>query len=494
MFISDKITTILNSIIRIPKIVNSYIGGDSSRKRTVPSSPQSVVAEPTINGKFARVSWGNPSYDGGSPVTHYTVKSIPGGITVKKPGPDSGSITVSGLSVGTDYTFSVTATNDIGESVSELTSKITTTGVPGIPLDVVATSYSSNSAKIKFTKPVTNGGRTIIQYTVKSIPEGRIGTYSGHESGQVIIEGLQPHVSHTFLVFATNGNGNGPSASSNLITTSKNLSEFVGESINSRLSGIKPGKWNRRLNLIDYTFEFYDTNSPQAMFSVMNYPTKMERNSKCWANDLDLTGMGAFNSSYPHFSTTYPGYPGYGTLISRRHVIYAAHAQIGDSISFVKKDGTIIPYQVKEWSPIIEGSEDVKIGILSEDVDPDICHYKILPENYKTKLTLPFMAIGTNQFKEVFTLNSTGFGRYSLIGEFTAIPVVGDSGSPVFTVIDNELILLNCWHHGGFNPDGPFISNYIQKINEAMIKLGKSQNLSSDYKLTEIDLSKYTSV
>jgi hypothetical protein len=91
---------------------------------TLPDAPtiETVVA----GNAQATVPFTAPSSDGGSAITSYTAISSPGGITGTISQSGSGSITVTGLTNGTAYTFSVTATNAIGTSpASDASSSIT---------------------------------------------------------------------------------------------------------------------------------------------------------------------------------------------------------------------------------------------------------------------------------------------------------------------------------------------------------------------------------
>ena len=78
----------------------------------------------------ATVSFTAPSSNGGTAITSYTATSSPGGITGTLNQAGSGDIIVSGLTNGTAYTFTVTATNAIGTSLASAVSNSITPQVP----------------------------------------------------------------------------------------------------------------------------------------------------------------------------------------------------------------------------------------------------------------------------------------------------------------------------------------------------------------------------
>jgi len=77
---------------------------------TAPDAPTGVTATGGLGS--ASVSWTAPASNGGSPITLYTVTSAPDGKTCTTS--DALSCTVSGLTSGTTYTFTVTAANAVG--------------------------------------------------------------------------------------------------------------------------------------------------------------------------------------------------------------------------------------------------------------------------------------------------------------------------------------------------------------------------------------------
>ena len=98
----------------------------------VPGAPTAVTA--TAGNAQAGVSWTAPVSDGGSAITGYTVTSAPGGKTCTTTG--ALSCTVSGLTNGTPYTFTVTASNVAGTGPASAASSAVTplAGATYVPL------------------------------------------------------------------------------------------------------------------------------------------------------------------------------------------------------------------------------------------------------------------------------------------------------------------------------------------------------------------------
>jgi uncharacterized protein (TIGR02145 family) len=92
---------------------------------TVPGPPTAVVA--TAGNASASVAFVAPTNNGGSAITGYTVTSSPGGITATG---TTSPINVTGLTNGTAYTFSVVATNAIGNSSPSTASSAVTPLAP----------------------------------------------------------------------------------------------------------------------------------------------------------------------------------------------------------------------------------------------------------------------------------------------------------------------------------------------------------------------------
>ena len=103
------------------------IGGNISvQLETVPGAP-TIGSATATSATTATVAFTAPASNGGVPITSYTATSSPGNITGTLTQAGSGTITVSGLTESTSYTFTVTATNSNGTSVPSAASNSITT-------------------------------------------------------------------------------------------------------------------------------------------------------------------------------------------------------------------------------------------------------------------------------------------------------------------------------------------------------------------------------
>ena len=96
---------------------------------TRPSAPTIGTATAT-GGTTATVSYTASSSNGGSTITSYTAVSSPSGGSGTLSTSGSGTINVTGLTASTSYTFTVYATNAIGNSASSSASNSITTVSP----------------------------------------------------------------------------------------------------------------------------------------------------------------------------------------------------------------------------------------------------------------------------------------------------------------------------------------------------------------------------
>ena len=181
-------------------------------------------------GTTAEVAFTAAASTGGSPILSYTAISMPGGITGTIEQSGSGTIDVSGLRAGTTYTFTVVATNLVGDSTSSGTSEsVTTNNVPGAPIIGEAIVGGSTKASVAFTAPASNGGATITAYVATAMPGGITAYLSQQGSGYIQVEGLNPSTAYTFTVVAINDVGESvASGTSQSITTDEASSYTFG--------------------------------------------------------------------------------------------------------------------------------------------------------------------------------------------------------------------------------------------------------------------------
>jgi len=159
------------------------------------------------------VTWTAP-FDGGSAIQEYTVRSTPGDFVESTDG-SARSVSFSGLTNGTAYTFTVVATNAVGNSAPGTSSPVTPVAVPGAPTSVSAVP-GNGTAAVSWTAPSDDGGAVITGYTVTSAPGGI--TAETAEATSVTVSGLANGTAYTFTVVATNSVGNSATGASSAVT------------------------------------------------------------------------------------------------------------------------------------------------------------------------------------------------------------------------------------------------------------------------------------
>jgi titin len=186
---------------------------DSVMPAGIPSAPLQVVATPGV--KNIIITWDAPTTDGGSSVLGYHV--------LRGNAPDSGthvgdvnsnSYTDSPMSDGETYYYRVVAYNDVDVGPPSEEVSATSFSLPGIPTFLQA-EVSDRSISLHWSEPVTDGGASIVYYSVyggdqpDSMP--LVTTIS---SRTYDLSGLINGHSYFFAVSATNAVGEGPSTDS----------------------------------------------------------------------------------------------------------------------------------------------------------------------------------------------------------------------------------------------------------------------------------------
>jgi len=173
---------------------------DQYPRGTVPGAPS--ISGVTAGSGQVSVAFSAPASDGGSAIEFYTATPAPGVLRTS----GSGSpLVVTGLTNGIAYTFTITASNAVGEGPpSAASASVTPVGPPGSPT-LIKTYACIGAAMATFSPPASNGGSIITSYTVTASPGGATGT---GKNSPIWVLGLSNNTSYTFTIVATNAVGN----------------------------------------------------------------------------------------------------------------------------------------------------------------------------------------------------------------------------------------------------------------------------------------------
>jgi len=253
------------------------------------------------------------------------------------------------------------------------------------------------------------------------------------------------------------------------------------------------------------------------------------RNPNCWINGVsNISCFSPAQRSGAAWNTRA------GTLITTKHIIQAKHYLTsilpgGTPIIFVDENNNAISRKIVGYAT---DSTDIAIGLLDSDVPNNIKIAKVLPKNFRDYISHTVLEIENNSLvsfvltpflysvsldqeeKAILKIFSGGYATNSSDGvryvsaEFYSpkandsyllnqqpnpLPnqfsswsetiIAGDSGNPIFLIIDNQLVVLTTWWSPG---NGPFISDSVRY--DAINSLIESLSPGAGYSLTPIDL------
>lgn len=236
-------------------------------------------------------------------------------------------------------------------------------------------------------------------------------------------------------------------------------------------------------------------NPTNGLSRFVGYPAGADKdrfrpNTNFWARGVDFSCASPWNSC--------GGRTRAGTLISRRHIIFAKHYPIaaGSRILFVDDEGGVCPCYVDKTKAL--AACDIMVASLDAEVTPNIVPAKILPPDAGKYLGrgegLPVVTF--NQVEKLFLneLNAIptngspwksmscrvpNDGRWQAFRERL---IVGDSGDPAFLLVGDRPILVYCVQGGGCG-SGPAIHLHRREIQAAM------DELCPGYKLENFDFT-----
>ncbi len=176
-----------------------------------PTAPGQPSAQPSST--LVTLSWAVPASNNGAAISGYVVVPWIGTAaeTARTFNSAATTETITGLTNGTTYRFSVAAKNARGTGPSSAQSAAVLVGTPTAPRSPSATQ-GNQQATVSWIAPTDNGGFAITGYTVTPYLAGAAQqprVYNSTAPTEVVI-GLVNGKSYTFAVAARNARGTGP--------------------------------------------------------------------------------------------------------------------------------------------------------------------------------------------------------------------------------------------------------------------------------------------
>jgi titin len=233
---------------------------------TVPGAPTGLTG--ASGAARVALNWTAPADNGSSAITDYIVEFNDGvswAIFAHDPSTTT-SMSVTGLTNGTGYTFRVSAVNSVGTGASSAVSiSVTPLDAPAAPTGVSGTP-GNLQVSLTWTAPTSNGGTAITNYVIESSVNGTTWNPFSHApstSTSATITGLSNGTAYTFRVSATNSVGTGATSAVSAAVTPRTVpgapTSVSGTSGNTQVSltWTAPAS-NGGSAITDYVVEFND--------------------------------------------------------------------------------------------------------------------------------------------------------------------------------------------------------------------------------------------
>lgn len=218
---------------------------------TTPNAPTQVATLVTTSS--ATLAWVDPTDDGGSAITGYTVTGQ--GITPQTVPATATRATVPGLKPATGYALSVAAINAIGTGAAAVVA-VTTAGAPPSAPQSVSGTPATTGITIKWAAPTDTGGLPVTEYRIARSGASTLTLPATARTAAVT--GLKPATSYQFSIVAVNVVGTSEAATLAVKTAGSvptAVQKFTGTAPNSssvNLAWAAPTNTGNGLSLTGY--------------------------------------------------------------------------------------------------------------------------------------------------------------------------------------------------------------------------------------------------
>lgn len=425
---------------------------DAVTPRTVPGVPTNVKSIPDATGGVD-VSWGAPTFDGGSVITAYVVKSCLGTqCATQETDGVTKTLSLIDLEIGKAYTFQVAATNAAGTGpYSDITKATTPRVKPGQPVDVAGEAGNAEVA-LTWSAPEVSGGSGITNYTIEYCALNKCVVAPDAQSAETsrTITGLTNGVAYTFRVAATNEAGTGaysissqpvtprtvPDAPTNLIVLPDNAGNFD-------VSWVAP-EANGGAALTDYVVEY-------------------QKDGGAWAKHV-------------HEASTQTSATLENLTVGAEYLVRVAAVNVAGTGKFVTTTTVVVPRTPPAAPTNVAGVPGNKLVDLTwtapqnngSDISDYVVRYCVAEactifedgESAKALAQVNELTNGTEYTFAVAAVNAAGVGAYSEPSEGVTPRTVPGAPTAVKAAIDDEGNVIVSWTAPKDN-GGADITDYV---------------------------------